>query len=47
MSDLTSQRAQPKATDEQLSNVNERLLLAMHDLRSVLVLKKADRVSKS
>ena len=44
---LTSQWAQSKATDDQLNEVTEQLLLAMHDLRSILVRKKADRVSKS
>ena len=44
---LTSQRAQAKATDDQLIEVTEQLLLAMHDLRGILVRKKADRVSKS
>lgn len=41
---LTAQWAQSKATDAQLDDVTERLLLAMHDLRSVLVRKKADRL---
>ncbi|CAD0185106.1 hypothetical protein RUESEDTHA_01992 [Ruegeria sp. THAF57] len=44
---LTAQWAQSKATDEQLEDVTDRLLLAMHDLRSVLVRKKADRLDKS
>ena len=44
---LTSQWAQSKATDDQLNEVTEQLLLAMHDLRSILVRKKADRVSNS
>mgnify|MGYP001821552055 CR=1 FL=1 len=44
---LTSQWAQAKATDTQLEDVTEQLLLAMHDLRNTLVRKKADRVSKS
>ncbi|WP_170417560.1 hypothetical protein [Ruegeria atlantica] len=43
---LTTQWAQSKATPEQLEEVTDRLLLAMHDLRSVLVRKKADRFSK-
>lgn len=43
---LTTQWAQSKATPEQLEDVTDRLLLAMHDLRSVLVRKKADRFSK-
>ncbi|WP_170560834.1 hypothetical protein [Ruegeria atlantica] len=43
---LTTQWAQSKATPEQLEEVTDRLLLAMHDLRTVLVRKKADRFSK-
>ena len=43
---LTAHWAQSRATDEQLEAVTDRLLLAMHDLRSVLVKKKADRVLK-
>jgi hypothetical protein len=43
---LTTQWAQSKATNEQLEDVTDRLLMAMHDLRSVLVRKKADRLSK-
>lgn len=42
---LTTQWAQSKATDEQLELVTDALLLAMHDLRSVLVRKKADRLT--
>ena len=41
---LTTQWAQSKATDEQLEAVTDGLLLAMHDLRTVLVRKKADRL---
>ncbi|MEL6620542.1 MAG: hypothetical protein AAFP16_16830 [Pseudomonadota bacterium] len=41
---LTTQWAQSRATDEQLEEVTDTLLLAMHDLRSVLVRKKADRL---
>jgi hypothetical protein len=41
---LTTQWAQSKASDEQLEAVTDALLLAMHDLRSVLVRKKADRL---
>jgi hypothetical protein len=44
---LTTQWAQAKATDEQLDSVTDALLLAMHDLRSVLVRKKADRLMKA
>jgi len=41
---LTTQWAQSRASDEQLEDVTDALLLAMHDLRSVLVRKKADRL---
>jgi len=43
---LTSQWVQSRATDDQLEEVTDTLLLAMHDLRSVLVRKKADRLLK-
>lgn len=43
----TAQWAQARATDEQLDAVTDDLLLAMHDLRSVLVRKKADRLMKT
>ncbi|MCT4557584.1 MAG: hypothetical protein N4A61_05925 [Pelagimonas sp.] len=43
---ITTQWAQSRASDEQLEEVTDALLLAMHDLRSVLVRKKADRVLK-
>lgn len=43
---LTTQWAQSRASDEQLDAVTDALLLAMHDLRSVLVRKKADRLMK-
>ena len=43
---LTTQWVQSKATDDQLEEVTDALLLAMHDLRSVLVRKKADRLMK-
>ncbi|MDD9706841.1 hypothetical protein PVW53_06060 [Seohaeicola sp. SP36] len=43
---LTTQWAQTRATDEQLDTVTDTLLLAMHDLRTVLVRKKADRLMK-
>ncbi len=42
----TTHWAQSKATDEQLEQVTDALLLAMHDLRTVLVRKKADRFLK-
>lgn len=44
---LTAQWAQSKATDAQLDEVTDLLLMAMHDLRSVLVRKKSDRISKA
>jgi hypothetical protein len=40
----TTHWAQSRATDEQLEQVTDALLLAMHDLRTVLVRKKADRL---
>ena len=42
---LTSQWAQSRANDAQLEEVTDALLLAMHDLRTVLVRKKSDRLS--
>ena len=44
---LTAQWAQSSATDAELEDVTDALLLAMHDLRTVLVRKKADRVMKA
>jgi len=44
---LTAQWAQSKATDAQLDAVMDHLLLAMHDLRTVLVRKKAERLSRN
>lgn len=43
---LTAQWVQSKASDEQLEDVTDPLLLAMHDLRTVLVRKKAERLMK-
>lgn len=43
---ITSHWVQSKATDAQLEEVTEDLLIAMHDLRSNLVRKKADRIAK-
>ena len=43
---ITTQWVQSRATDEQLEDVTDALLLAMHDLRSLLVRKKADRLLK-
>ena len=43
---LATHWAQTKAQDDQLESVTEDLLLAMHDLRTVLLRKKADRLEK-
>ena len=40
----TAQWVQSRASNEQLDQVTDALLLAMHDLRTVLVRKKADRL---
>ena len=42
----TAQWVQAKASDDQLEAVTDDLLLAMHDLRSVLVRRKSDRLAK-
>ncbi|MCL4066868.1 hypothetical protein M3484_09830 [Pseudomonas sp. GX19020] len=42
---MTSQWVQSKASDAQLDEVTDALLLAMHDLRSVLVRRKAARLT--
>ncbi|WP_424964946.1 hypothetical protein [Dinoroseobacter sp. S375] len=44
---LTAQWVQSKATPEQLDEVTDTLLLTMHDLRAILVRKKADRVMEA
>lgn len=44
---LTAQWAQSRASEAQLEEVTDALLLAMHDLRSVLVRKKSDRLMKA
>jgi len=44
---LTAQWAQSRAGDAELELVTDVLLLAMHDLRTVLVRKKADRLGKA
>ena len=44
---LTAQWAQSKATPDHLEAVTDNLLLAMHDLRAVLVRKKSDRILKA
>jgi len=41
---LTAQWVQSRATDEELEEITDTLLLTMHDLRSVLVKKKAERL---
>lgn len=43
---LTTQWAQSRASDAQLEAITDTLLLAMHDLRSVLTRKKADRLTR-
>ena len=43
----TTQWVQSRATAAQLEEVTDDLLLAMHDLRSVLVRKKAERLLKA
>ncbi|MCP5039280.1 MAG: hypothetical protein GY945_16940 [Rhodobacteraceae bacterium] len=42
----TTHWAQSKANGNELEAVTDALLLAMHDLRTVLVRKKADRIMK-
>ena len=44
---LTAAWAQQKASPDELETVTDALLLAMHDLRAVLVRKKADRLPDS
>jgi hypothetical protein len=44
---LTAAWAQQKASANELEEVTDALLLAMHDLRSVLVRKKSDRLPSS
>ena len=44
---LTTHWVNANASDEDLEEVTDALLLAMHDLRSVLVRKKADRLMNS
>lgn len=41
---LTAQWAQSQASPDELNEITEDLLLAMHDLRSVLVRKKSERL---
>lgn len=40
---LTTHWAQSRASADELEGITDRLLMAMHDLRTVLVRKKADR----
>ncbi len=42
----TAHWVQSKATPDELEAITDALLLAMHDLRTVLVRKKADRLMK-
>lgn len=44
---LTTQWVQSRATDAELEILTDTLLLAMHDLRSVLVRKKSDRLKRA
>lgn len=44
---LTTQWAQTRADDAQLVEVTDALLLAMHDLRTVLVRRKSERLLKA
>jgi hypothetical protein len=43
---LTTQWAQSRASDAALEDVTDKLLLAMHDLRMVLVRKKSERMTR-
>ena len=43
---ITTQWVQSKANEDQLEDVTDALLLAMHDLRTVLIRKKADRLTR-
>ncbi|NBO20932.1 MAG: hypothetical protein EBU97_03085, partial [Rhodobacteraceae bacterium] len=44
---ITTQWVQSKASDAQLDDVTDALLLAMHDLRTVLVKRKAERMLRA
>ena len=44
---ITTQWLHAKADDAQLEEITDDLLLAMHDLRSVLVRKKAERMMRT
>ena len=43
---LTAQWAQSRATDAQLEEVTGALLMAMHDLRSTLIRRRADKLDQ-
>lgn len=43
---LTTHWAQTKASDDELEAFTDQLLMAMHDLRMVLVRKKSDRLMR-
>ncbi|PWE34180.1 hypothetical protein DDZ14_00215 [Maritimibacter sp. 55A14] len=43
---LTAQWAQSTASDDDLEEITDTLLLAMHDLRTVLVRRKAERITQ-
>ena len=43
---IVSHWAQTRAGDDALEDVTDRLLLAMHDLRTILVRKKAERLTR-
>ena len=43
----TAHWAQSQASDEELNTVTDSLLMAMHDLRTVLARKQAERLTKS
>lgn len=44
---MMSQWVQSRASDADLEDITDRMLLAMHDLRTLLVRKKADRIGKA
>ena len=44
---LTTHWVQTRASEDQLDSVTDTLLLAMHDLRTVLVRKKSERLTKT
>lgn len=44
---LTAQWAQAQASEEALDEITDPLLMAMHDLRTVLVRRKAERLLKA